>query len=237
MPRYYPIMLNVRGRKTVVIGGDAIAAQKAAALSASGAQVTVMSPVPGPEVQELVDQHKVELQPEAYTPGVLAGAFVVVAATNDQALIEAIWQETQERGQLVNIVDVPSYCNYIVPSILRRGQLTIAVSTEGASPSLAKRIRQRLEQDFPPAYETYMQLATIVRAYMRSHGLSYDRRDEFFGDFFSSDILALLEEGEQAQAVEHTVELLRHYAVDIPTATITADIREAVDHNDNHATL
>ena len=146
MPNYYPIMLDIRGRQAIVIGGDRIAAEKATALVASGAQVTILSPNLGTEVIALHKQHGVALRQKAYEPGDLAGAFVVVAATNDQELIDAIWTETQQHGQLVNIVDVPARCSFIIPSILRRDQLTIAVSTEGASPSLAKRIRQRLEQ-------------------------------------------------------------------------------------------
>ncbi|HEY4387764.1 MAG TPA: hypothetical protein VGN34_25220, partial [Ktedonobacteraceae bacterium] len=143
----------------------------------------------------------------------------------------------QERNQLLNVVDVPAYCNYIVPSILRRGQFTVAVSTEGASPSLAKRIRQQLEAQFPPTYATYMQLAAVVRAYMRNAGLSYDTRDTFFGDFFTSDILKLLTEGEEALALALTVELLRRYNIEISIASLTADLREAVANYDNQATL
>src|SRR5207245_6307308 len=132
------------------------------------------------------EHKKVTLQHKAYEPGDLAGAFVVIAATNDAQLIQAIWTETQERGQLVNIVDVPEYCSFIVPSVLRRGQLTIAVSTEGASPGLAKRIRHSLEELFPIAYGTYVQLAALARAYLRKECVSYARRDDFFSHFLPS---------------------------------------------------
>src|SRR5207237_10352401 len=112
------------------------------------------------------------LHHKAYEPGDLAGAFVVIAATNDPQLVQAIWTETQERGQLVNIVDIPAHCSFILPSILRREPLTIAVSTEGASPSLAKRIRHYLETLFPPAYGTYLKLAAVVRIQLRTRNLS-----------------------------------------------------------------
>jgi precorrin-2 dehydrogenase/sirohydrochlorin ferrochelatase len=225
MPRYYPVMLDVRNRPAIVIGGDSIAAEKAASLSASGARVRVMNSEFCPELLEMAEHGTIKLHQKAYEPGDLAGAFVVVAAaTHDAQLAEAIWNETQERGQLVNIVDVPARCNFIVPSILRRGQLTIAVSTEGASPSLSKRIRQRLEGLFPAAYDTYMQLAVVARTHLRQHGISYAQRDDFFGEFFNSDILTLLAEDNASQALAITVELLGHYGVAISTYTITADL-------------
>lgn len=221
-------MLDIRGRHAIVVGGDRIAAEKATALVASGAQVTILSPDLGGEVLALHEQQRVTLRQKAYEPGDLTGAFVVVAVTNDQQLIDAIWTETQERGQLVNIVDVPARCSFIIPSILRRDQLTIAVSTEGASPSLAKRIRQRLEQLFPPAYGTYLRLAAIARTHMRKQGLPYDRRDDFFGDYYTSDILSHLEKGNETAAITLASDLLKRYEVDVPTSTISTDMQKAV---------
>jgi len=116
MPKYYPIMLDVRGRPALVIGGERIAAEKAAALLASGAHVTIMSTEFGPEVLALQEQHAVGLRRKAYEPGDLAGAFVIIAATNDKHLIEALWAEAQEHNQLLNIVDVPARCAFIIPS-------------------------------------------------------------------------------------------------------------------------
>src|SRR5581483_6441590 len=135
VPGYYPVMLDIRERPVTVIGGDRIAAEKAAALAGSGARVNVISPDFGEEMLDLARRGLVALRRKSSEPGDLAGAFIVVAATTDQTMIETIWQETQERGQPVNIVDVPRYCSFILPSILRRGRLTVAVSTEGASPS------------------------------------------------------------------------------------------------------
>lgn len=230
MPNYYPLMLDVRGRRAIVIGGDRVAAEKAAALSASGARVSVLSQEFCVELLEQAEQQRVTLWRKAYAPGDLAGAFVVIAATNDPQLISAIWTETQERGQLVNIVDVPEYCSFILPSVLRRDQLTIAVSTEGASPSLAKRIRQSLEELFPPAYGTYIRLAALVRAYLRKNGISYDRRDEFFSDFFASDVLGRLEKGDTEQATVITAALLLKYGIDIPADVLEATLEEEEEY-------
>jgi len=227
MPKYYPIMLDVRGREAIIIGGDALAAEKAAALFRSGARVTAISPTFGAELQEQAARQEVTLLGKAYEPGDLAHAFVVIAATSDPQLIEQIWQETQERGQLVNIVDVPARCNFILPSIMRRGQLTIAVSTEGASPSLAKRIRQQLEDIFPPAYDRYMQLATVARTLLRERkDISYDQRDQFFGDFFTSEILHLLSVGNEQEALTITVQLLKQHRVATTTTTLATRLAE-----------
>lgn len=238
MPKYYPVMLDIRGRLAIVVGGSHTAAEKAATLCASGAEVTVISPefcdelwAQGRNQQEDAGRTEASSRPYAflrktYEPGDLAGAFVVVAATDDPDVIEAVWTETQARGQLVNIVDVPARCSFIMPSILRRDQLTIAVSTEGASPSLAKRIRQRLERLFPPAYGTYLRLAAVARAHMRMHGMSYAFRDDFFGDFFASDVLALLMEGDEAEAMSVTVELLRRCGIETSVATITTELEK-----------
>lgn len=229
MPDYYPIMLDVRDRPVLVVGGNTVAAEKAAALSVAGAHVTVINPDFCTELHELAAHNpNVKLLYKAYEQGDLAGAFVVVAtATYEPELAEAIWQEAQQNNQLVNIVDLPARCNFIVPSILRRGQLTISVSTGGTSPGLAKRIRQRLETLFPAEYTTYMRLASIVRGYLRQEGLSYAQRDEFFGEYFASDILDLLINQDEMEAFASIVRLLRRYHIDSSVSTITNDLKEA----------
>ncbi|GHO44894.1 precorrin-2 dehydrogenase/sirohydrochlorin ferrochelatase family protein [Ktedonospora formicarum] len=228
MPGYYPIMLNIRQRPALVIGGDAIAATKATSLLDCGAYVTILSPSFAPEIEALAQkwESQVTLRPKAFEPGDLAGAFVVVAATTDQQLIEAIWQEAQERGQLLNIVDVPAYCNFILPSILRRGQLTITVSTEGASPSLSKRIRQQLEALFPSTYDLYLQVATVARKLLRAHGVSYDQRDDFFGVYYASPILQQLEAGTHDEAIYITIELLKPYGINVTIDTFIQELQE-----------
>ena len=226
MPDYYPLMLNLRDRRATVIGGDQIAVEKATSLAACGANVHAHSPTFCPAMVHLAEQQKVTLHYKAYERGDLAGAFVVVAVTHDAQLIQTIWAETQEHGQLVNIVDVPQYCNFILPSILRRGQLTIAVSTEGASPGLAKRIRHELEAYFPPTYGTYIRLASVVRKHLRAGGVSYQRRDDFFGDFFDSDVLAQIVSGNVEQAIVTTRALLQRYDIALSTSDIAAELSE-----------
>ncbi len=234
MPKYYPVMLDVRGRAALVIGENGIAAEKAGGLIASGAQVTVIGSEFCEELLELERKEQITLWHKRYERGDLRGFFVVVAVTTyDAVTSEIIWNEGQENNQLVNIVDFPARCNFIVPSLLRRGPLTIAVSTEGSSPGLAKRIRQKLESEFSSAYEDYLRLATIARAYMRAQGLSYGQRDDFFGDFFVSDVLHLLEEERESEALAMTVELLQRYKVVIDRGQLEQDMKEAEGEHEN----
>ncbi|WP_052889649.1 precorrin-2 dehydrogenase/sirohydrochlorin ferrochelatase family protein [Thermogemmatispora carboxidivorans] len=217
MPNYYPIMLDVRGRRVVVIGGDRIAAEKVRAFAACGARVCLIAPEwcveLGQVVQELGPQ--LELQRRPYQTGDLEGAFVVIATTREPELVEAVWSEAQQRGQLLNIVDLPERCNFITPSILRRDPLTVAVSTEGVSPGLAKLIRQELEQHFSPAYGAFLRLAAEARALLRTQGVTYEQRDAFFQEFYRSPVLAHLEAGAEAEARALTAELLRRYGVEV----------------------
>src|SRR5258708_27847639 len=111
-----------------------------------------------------------------------------------------------------------------MPSILRRGQLTIAVSTEGASPGLDKRIRQSLEERFPPAYDTYLRLAGLARTHLRNNGVSYDGRDDFFGDFYTSDVLRQLSVGNTPEAIALTAALLQDYGINVPASTLETEI-------------
>ncbi len=235
MPKYYPIMLDLRGRSALVVGGDRVAAEKAAGLSASGAHVSVISPVFCDELLLQAEQKQVTLCRKAYQPGDLAGAFVVIAATNDPQLVQTIWAETQERGQLVNIVDIPTYCTFIMPSVLRREQLTIAVSTEGASPGLAKRIRHSLEEIFPLAYGIYLRLAALARIHLRKNGISYKRRDDFFSDFYTSDVLALLVEGNITQATVITATLLQNYGINVPASVLETGLEEEKEYVNSDA--
>ena len=224
MPNYYPVMLDIRGKVAIVVGGDEIAAEKAAGLVAAGAEVRVISPRFCDALLILAEQKKVALSPKAYQKGDLAGAFLVIAATNDPQLAETVWNESQERGQPINVVDMPRYCSFILPSILRRGQLTIAVSTEGASPGLAKRIRQQLEKLFPAAYEPYLRLASAARSRLRTSHVTYQQRDDFFGDYYASDVLARLEDGDTARAAAITEALLRDYGVETPAAALEEEV-------------
>jgi len=160
-PHYYPVMLDLRGRRAVVIGGGGIAAQKARAVFDAGARVTVIAPVLGDALVALAGQGAVEVRKRAYEPGDLAGAAVAIAATDDRAVNGAIWEEAESERVLLNAVDDVERCHFIAPSVLRRGPVVVAVSSSGTCPALAVRLRERIAR---VVLEEHGRLATIFGA-------------------------------------------------------------------------
>jgi precorrin-2 dehydrogenase/sirohydrochlorin ferrochelatase len=177
---YYPIFLRVAGRPCLVIGGGTVAEQKVESLLKSGARVTVTSPQLTPRLEALAARDEIIHQQRAYASGDLEGAFLVYAATNDDALHARIAAEAHAAGVLLNVVDRPQLCDFITPSVVERGDLMIATSTSGASPALAKRIRRELEDLFGPEYALALTLLRRVRERLAgSAGISTERQRIF----------------------------------------------------------
>lgn len=214
--RYYPAMLNLRGKRGIVIGGGKIAARKAAELAGCGARVEVIDPAPSADVEELELNEAVTITRAPYRNGDLSGAALAIVATNDVVVQKAAWREAQRRGILVNTVDEADRCSFIAPSILRRGPLTIAVSTDGTNPSLARRIRERLEIQFPQAYGPFLELAAHARRRLRDAGLGYNDRDKFMGELVTSEVLALIGDANEEEAERIVSRLLSDYGVTEP---------------------
>ena len=164
---YYPVFLDIKEKRCVVIGGGNVALRKVNMLLDHTAGVEIISPELCSELSQLVTEGKVKAIQREYEPSDLDGAFLVVAATADSETNEQVAKEATERGILINVVDVPKLSNFIVPSYLRRGDVTIAVSTGGKSPALARKIRTELEQSFGDEYATLASLADEVRSELR----------------------------------------------------------------------
>jgi precorrin-2 dehydrogenase/sirohydrochlorin ferrochelatase len=213
-PRFYPAMLDVRKRRAVVVGAGKIAARKAAELAACGADVLMIDDRPSYEAEALAARVSVTLKHARYERGDLAGACVTIVATDDVVTQEAAWREALELGIPVNTVDEAARCTFIAPSILRRGPLTIAVSTGGTNPGLARRIRERLEAQFSPAFGAFLEIAGRARERLRSAGVGYARRDSFAGEVFASDALALVDAGQRKEAERLVDGLAQRYGAD-----------------------
>jgi siroheme synthase-like protein len=155
---YYPVLLKVADRRALVVGGGPVAARKVRALADAGARVTVVSPRFCEALRRRRDLPRLR---RAFRAADLRGAGLVVCASDDPDLQERVWRLCRARGIPVNVVDAPSRCSFIVPAQLRRGPLTIAVATDGASPGLAKALRGELGRLYPPAY------GRLVRAVAR----------------------------------------------------------------------
>ena len=182
----YPVMLDLSGRAAVVVGGGAVALRKARALAEAGARVRVVAPQ---MLQEFRDEARFECVAAPYRARHIEGARVVVAATDSEEMNARVAADARQAGALVNVVDRPEWCDFIVPAQVRRGDLVVAVSTGGAAPSLARRLRERLEEDFGPEFATYLAVMRQVRADLKSRGLSPEVRRRIFERLSEPDLL------------------------------------------------
>ena len=174
---YYPIFLDIEGKKCVVVGGGQVALRKVKALVDHGARVEVISPDLCPGLGRMFKQGKVHAVRRDYAEGDLAGAVIVVAATNDNDLNAKVAEEARARGVLINAVDDPQHCDFIVPSHLRHGDVTIAISTGGRSPALARKIRTELEKDLAAKYAPLASLVGGVRSELKRRGIKVSADD------------------------------------------------------------
>jgi precorrin-2 dehydrogenase / sirohydrochlorin ferrochelatase len=152
----FPMFLKLEGRHCLVVGAGKIGEPKIGGLLETGARIRVVALNASPAVREWARAGKLELELRAFSIEDLDGAFLAVVATNSRSLNERVYHEAQRCGVLCNVVDVPDLCDFFYPAVVRRGDLQIAVSTSGQSPSLAQRIRQQLEKQFGPGYAAWV---------------------------------------------------------------------------------
>lgn len=199
----YPLFLCLEGESVVVVGGGSVAERKVESLLRHGAAVTVVAPELTDALGALARQERITWLPRPYEQGDTQGALLVVCATDDTPVNEAVYAEAKSRCQLVNIVDVPDLCNAIVPSVLRRGRLQIAVSTGGASPSAARDIRRTLEREFPDYWEDYLDMMAELRCLIKDRvDGSMELRAPLYEAVQSSDLLDRFAAGERPDAEE-----------------------------------
>lgn len=169
---YYPIFVEMAGRRILVIGGGKVAQEKVAGLLAAGADITVLSPDLSPRLQALAAAGTIAYQPQPYFEGALAGYEVCFVATDDGAVNAAVADEGKRTGIWVNAADDPKHCDFILPSVVRRGDVVVAASTGGASPALARRLREDLTAFLSDDYEPLADLLREVRAEVRDRRLT-----------------------------------------------------------------
>jgi precorrin-2 dehydrogenase/sirohydrochlorin ferrochelatase len=186
---YYPILLDLRGQTTVVVGGGQVAERKIETLLEHGAEVHVITKELTPTLRDHVEAGKITWIGEKYDERALKGAFLVIAATDNPVLNRQVSEDAKRKGILINAVDQPSDCSFIVPSVLRRGDLLIAVSTSGCSPMLAKKVRRTLEKQFGDEYEMFLNLMGALRKEILAQGFSQDENHRIFRALVESPIL------------------------------------------------
>lgn len=164
MAHSYPMMVDLQDRNVLVVGGGRVAERKIRSLLPTGANIMVVSPTITDKIRLLAKQKKIRLQLRKYRSPDCDDCFFIIAATNQAFVNLQVYEDAQRRNQWINVVDQPSLCNFTVPSVFKRGKLTISVSTEGASPSLAKHIRHDLESQFGDEYALLLEITQEVRA-------------------------------------------------------------------------
>jgi len=198
---FYIACLKLKGRRCVVIGGGAMGLEKSEGLLACGGDVTVISPDAGPELEALAAEGSITWEQRDYVgPEDLEAVFMVIACTDSTETNIQIYEDAEKRAMLVNIVDVPPLCNFILPAIVRTGPLAIAISTAGASPALAKRMKREISELFG---EEYAQLAIMLnetRGWAKGTLPTYQDRKAFFEEIVNGepDPIALLRDGDAA---------------------------------------
>ena len=202
MNTYYPVYIQLRGKLCVVIGGGKIAEGKVEGLLDVQANVTVISPDLTPRLRELAEAKQIAYLARLYHPGDLTGAFLVICATDQTDVNHQVWQEATANRQLVNVVDDTPRCNFIAPSILRKGDLTIAISTSGKAPALAVRLKERFQRELGPQYARFLELAGELREPLAQHVPDFERRKALWYELVDSDIFDVLARGDESAARE-----------------------------------
>lgn len=198
MTQYYPVSLDLRDRLCLVVGGGPVAEAKVEGLLAAGARVTVVSPELTEPLAAWAVEGRIIHRPHEYGTDDLDGQQLAFSATDRREVTEAVAADARRRGLWVNAADDPAYCDFLLPSVLRRGRLVVAVSTGGASPALAARVRRDLEAYFTPEYEELVELAAEVRAELRAH--AHRPGAAAWRGAFDRDLVELLAEGKRDEA-------------------------------------
>ncbi len=189
MTSLFPMFLKLEGRQCLVVGAGRIGEPKIGSLLETGARIRVVSLSASPIVREWARAGKIELELRAFLAEDLDGAFLAVVATNSRSLNERVYHEAQRRGVLCNVVDVPDLCNFFYPAVVHRGDLQIAVSTAGQSPSLAQKIRRQLEKQFGPGYAAWVAELGETRRLILASDLDKERKLELLHTLASREAL------------------------------------------------
>src|SRR5208283_5153741 len=183
------MFMKLAAKRCLVVGAGKVGEPKISGLIDTGASVHVVAIAASGQVREWADAGKIELELRAFTAGDLDGKFLVVAATASRGLNELIYREAQRRGVLCNVVDVPEYCDFYYPAVVRRGDLQIAISTAGQSPSLAQKIREQLDRQFGKGYAAWVAELGETRRLVLASDLAKERKLELLHSLASREAL------------------------------------------------
>jgi precorrin-2 dehydrogenase/sirohydrochlorin ferrochelatase len=184
---FYIACLRLTGRKCLVVGGGDIGLDKIEGLLACDGDVVLVAPEACDGVRGLAAEGSIEWNVREFEPTDLEGKFMAIAATDDTDVNIAVYDAAEERAMLVNVVDVPSLCNFILPAIVRTGPLAVAISTAGASPALAKRMKREISELFGETYAELAEILNEVRGWAKGTLPTYQDRKAFFEEIVNGD--------------------------------------------------
>jgi precorrin-2 dehydrogenase/sirohydrochlorin ferrochelatase len=190
--RYYPVNLDIRNRKCLVVGGGDVGTRKVMTLLDCGAKVVVVSPDVTENIEELSNKGLIKLQRRGFKPNDLDKMFLVIGATDNPELNRQIHNEAEGLGMLCNIADRPEVCNFILPAIVNRGDLIIAISTSGKSPAFAKKMRKDLEKKFGTEYAEFLTLMGGIRNKLLSEDHEPEAHKHVFENLIKRDLITLI---------------------------------------------
>lgn len=201
---FYHACLRLTGRRAVVIGGGAIGMEKVEGLLACGATVRLVAPRARDELRKMAAAGDITWSQRKYEASDLEGCLIAIAATDDTEANIRVWEDAEQRTMLVNIVDVPPLCNFILPAVVRTGPISIAISTAGASPALAKRMKRELAALFGPHYARLAELLNDTRGWAKGTLPTYHDRRDFFESIVNGDPdpIELLKAGDDAGVIQ-----------------------------------
>ncbi|MCF6092672.1 bifunctional precorrin-2 dehydrogenase/sirohydrochlorin ferrochelatase [Microaerobacter geothermalis] len=195
-----PIMINLKDRPCVVVGGGRVAERKVMTLLDSEAKITVISPTLSAGLVLL--SNRFSYYKRTYLPGDVEGAFLVVAATDNREINQQIYEEAKTSVPLLNIVDQPELCTFFFPAVMKQGPLQVAVSTGGTSPALARKIRRELAEIFGGEYEAFLNRLSLLRKQLMKEINNPEKRNEILTRLVNSNLLELYRQNDQERAEE-----------------------------------
>jgi precorrin-2 dehydrogenase / sirohydrochlorin ferrochelatase len=197
--KYYPVNLDIRHQSCLVVGGGAVGTRKVKSLLDCGAVVTVVSPEVTHPLSVLAGENRISLKQRPYQASDLDGVFLVIGATDKKELNRAIRDDAGKQGKLCNIADQPDLCNFILPSVVARGDLIIAISTSGKSPAFARRLRKQLEAQFGPEYAGFLKLMGAVRKILLERTRDPEAHRRVFESLIDQGLLECIRDDNKAQ--------------------------------------
>jgi siroheme synthase-like protein len=217
---FYIACLSLRNRRCLVVGGGEVALEKVEGLLACDGRVVVVAPELVEELRALAAEGSIEHHAREFEPRDLEATFIAIAATDDTDVNIRVYELAEERAMLVNVVDVPPLCNFILPAIVRTGPLAIAISTAGSSPALAKRIKREVASQFGDDYAELAVMLNEVRGWAKGTLPTYQDRKEFFESIVNGDPdpIALLREGDRERVRELIAEAQQRASAELNPA-------------------